>query len=127
MDLDSFEKDGVTYFELYTSCPICLDRGNQEPRSYWSHCNNNCNGHIYIGDNGTLLCPKCGVNSRILNWRILCPQCNHDDSTVSTLEEVSDEGMQYIHAVAMSSAMVQKTGIAWLQTFLSSFMKEENE
>ena len=47
MALNSFEKNGVTYFELYISCPVCMDRGNNTPHAYWSHHNNNCNGDIY--------------------------------------------------------------------------------
>jgi len=27
MELDSFEKDGVIYFEFYASYPVCFDQG----------------------------------------------------------------------------------------------------
>ena len=49
--LESFERDGYTYFHLCISCPVCIDRGNMVPQAYWSHHNNNCNGDIYLGEN----------------------------------------------------------------------------
>lgn len=127
MALDSFEKNGVTYFEFYASCPVCLDKGNQTPHLYWSHHNDNCNGLIYIGDNGTLLCPKCGVNNNILNWKVLCPNCKKDETITPALLETECEGMSFGSIVGMCGQMVQETGLAWLQTFLRSCIKEENE
>lgn len=126
MELNSFERNGVTYYELYVTCPSCLELGRNISRTYLIHHNNSCHGNIYIGDNGDLLCSICGARSNILNWKILCPNCNYDDSENLSLEEVSDEGMQLKHAVGIASQMAQKTGISWLEKFLYSF-KEEKE
>jgi hypothetical protein len=127
MDLDSFEKNGVTYFELYAGCPVCLDQKIITSHTYWSHFNNNCNGRVYIGDNGTLLCHKCGVNSHILNWKILCPNCGKGETVTPALLETECGGMSFGSIAGMCGQMVQATGIAWLQTFLGSCKKEENE
>ncbi len=123
MYLDCFEKNGVTYFELYASCPVCMASGDNTSHTYWFHFNNNCNGRVYIGDNGTLLCHKCGVNSHILNWKILCPNCEKDETVTPALLETECEGMSFGSIVGMCGQMVQATGLAWLHTLLRSCEK----
>lgn len=127
MELGSLEKNGVTYFELYASCSVCMDRGTNTTHAYWSHFNNNCNGLVYIGDNGTLLCPKCGANNNLHHWKVLCPNCENDETITPALLETEYEEMSFGSIVGMCGQMVQATGIAWLQKFLGSCKKKENE
>ena len=50
MQLDKFEEGGVTYYQLYIACPVDSGRACG-PKSFWMHCNDNCYGDIYVGDN----------------------------------------------------------------------------
>lgn len=118
MALNSFEKNGVTYFELYISCPVCLDRGNQTPHSYWSHHNNNCNGDIYMGENAFYYCKKCGATQHVYKWKYGCP--NHSSGEYEFLEASPASLAQ---AVSTAGQMVNATGIPWLQTFLANMQK----
>lgn len=71
--LNSFEKNGVTYFELFISCPVCIDRGNMTPQAYWSHHDNGCSGDIYMGENAFYYCKKCGATSHVMKMEIWMP------------------------------------------------------
>ncbi len=123
MEIDNLEKAGVTYFELYASCPVCFEHNINRPYTYWSHRNNNCNGHVYVGENGTFLCPICGVNSNIFNWKILCPNCENDETITSALLETGHKDISFGSIVAMCGQIVQATGLAWLQTCMENLKK----
>lgn len=71
MALNSFEKNGVTYFELYISCPVCVDRGNNTPHAYWSHHNNNCNGDIYMGENAFYYCKNVELPNMFISGNMV--------------------------------------------------------
>lgn len=56
-DQDVFEKDGVVYYRA------ALDDQNVDDKSISHH--NGCGGILYVGNNATMLCGKCG-NVRVL-------------------------------------------------------------
>ncbi len=117
--LDSFEKNGYTYFQLYISCPVCIDRGNMTPQAFWSHHDNNCNGDIYMGENAYYMCKKCGRTSHVMKWKYGCP--NHMNGTDYEYLEASLVALA--QAVSTAGQMVSATGLPWLQTFLANMEK----
>lgn len=117
MELDSFEKDGVTYFRLYISCPVDFDRG-KAMREYWSHYNNNCDGDIYVGENAFYYCKKCKVTQHVYKWRYHSPW--HSSVERCKLESVS---VSVAQAVSTMGQMVKQTGLAWLREFLVNMEK----
>lgn len=68
-------KDGVRYISLPFSCPNCVEMNRWSPGLYWTHYDNNCGGDMLLGDNGHLLCDKCGQHQIVTKCRFLCP--NH--------------------------------------------------
>ena len=69
--LKSLNIDGVEYFQLYISCPVCLAQGLPTTPSYWYHAVDG--GEVYIGDNGCYYCKDCGYKDLIVNWAYNCP------------------------------------------------------
>lgn len=118
MSLDNFTKNSISYFQLYISCPVCLDQGRNTSQSFWVHHNNNCNGQIYMGENAYYLCKKCNMTSHVYKWKYGCP--DHSGDTITFLEASPASLAQ---AVSTAGQLVQSTGIQWLQKFLENMQK----
>ena len=125
MSLKIIEKGEVTYFQIYVSCPICLDKGITQPQQFITHANNNCNGDMYIGDNGHYCCSKCGSNSNILKWNL--EGCDHINNIeiaqniqLRELTNPNKEHMSLPIAMGIAGQLVQRTGIEWLQRYMRS-------
>lgn len=52
--LDKYEKDGVVYYKLASA------NQDEENHSLCYHEENGCGGEMYLGNNGMLICGKCG-------------------------------------------------------------------
>ena len=115
MTLSKFEENGRTYFQLYIGCPVCLERGTNTPRSYWTHGDANCNGDIYVGDNAYYKCSKCGRSSHVKNWGYNCP-------THSSIpdEFVRVSAATLAKAIGTAAQMVTEVGLQWYQEFLKN-------
>ena len=118
-NIDSFSKDGYSYYKLYISCPVCIDMGKMTPQAFWTHHNNNCNGSIYMGENAYFMCQKCGAKQHVMKWKYGCP--NHSKSDQYEYLEASQVALA--QAVSTAGQMVTATGIQWLQTFLANMEK----
>lgn len=123
MELNHFEKDDVTFYELYVSCPICLDRGHNGLQSFLVHANGGCNGSMYCGDNGYFLCKKCGATSVVYNWQYGGCQI-HSKRAINCLEEYGNNTADRFIIFSIIGQMVPATGIAWLQRFLEILQKQ---
>ena len=119
MALNKFDKNGTSYFELFISCPVCIDRGNMTPQSYWSHHDRGCNGDIYMGENAFYYCKKCNAASHVMKWKYGCP--NH--SSGAEYEFLEASAVALAQAVSTAGQMVSATGIQWLQNFLKNMEK----
>lgn len=132
MRLKSFQENGVTYWLLFCSCPVELERGEYSPRLSWKHLDNDCLGDVYLGDNACFKCAKCGRSSHVKNWKYICP--SHANSLVALVTESNSfatsgsEGV--VAAVSMSGAVgtnldsadhiMMPSGTVWLQKFLAN-------
>ena len=117
MSLNKFEDNGVTYFELYIRCPVCIGQGKTDlPIVYWRHADNNCSGDIYVGDNAFYKCRKCGSLDHVRTWKYRCPR----HSNPSDNEFLGAEGWALTEAVTTAGQMVRDTGQAWLRRFLDN-------
>ena len=114
--IDSFQENGVTYYKLYLSCPVCLERGVSTKASFWSHYDNSCNGLIYVGENAYYKCTKCGRSAHVLDWKYSCPthSTNSSDQFIGVGAEILAK------AIAVAGQLVEAAGIAWLQIFLAN-------
>ena len=85
--IDSFKKDGATYYQLYIKCPICNERGINVPPSYWLHDVDD--GDIYIGDNAFYYCKECGYTEHLMKWKYRCSTHSSSDDDYVELTDVA--------------------------------------
>ncbi len=75
-DQDVFEKDGVVYYKAM------LDDQDVDDETVFRHNENGCGGILYVGDNATMLCGKCGykriLEANQLNRRIAADIMSRD-------------------------------------------------
>ena len=57
--LDKFEKDGVVYYKVASA------NQDKENHSLCYHEENGCGGEMYLGNNGILICEKCGEKKKL--------------------------------------------------------------
>lgn len=57
--LDKYEKDGVVYYKVASA------NQDEENHSLCYHEENGCRGEMYLGNNGILICGKCGEKERL--------------------------------------------------------------
>ena len=113
MSLNSYSKNGVTYFQLYISCPVCNNEGRNTPHSYWSHDVDG--GDVYVGDDATYQCKQCGHTRHVSAWEYGCPRHNgcsdeyvYKKTTIASLASV----------ISCAGQMVSETGLPWLRVFM---------
>lgn len=107
--------NGVQYYSAYFSCPVCIERGNTYPPSFWVH--SSCpNDHLYIGANATLYCSGCRKTMNIMDAKYACP--HHSKAA----EEYVGIGDPLTMAEAMSSALAltKRAGKDWVTRFLQA-------
>lgn len=108
-----FAEDGVTYIRLRCSNPIDLS----SPRILWKHGDNNCNGDIYLGDNGFLYCEKCRKQIGLVNAIF------KTNGTISFDEgngKITNTIKTFGAALCTSDQMVEDAGLDWLHRVLES-------
>ena len=120
MTLDHFEEDGVTYFQLYSSCPVCWSHGVTTPWSNWFHYDNNCYGDIYVGENAYYKCKKCGQLAHIQNWKVSCP--THSNSHAFYLGESCSSAANIV-GIVRTLSLTEIAGIPWVQRFCANLAK----
>jgi hypothetical protein len=117
MSLSNFTKNGVTYFQLFISCPVCQDKGVNTEHSFWTHYDNDCGGDVYLGENAFYLCKKCGKSAHAMKWRYGCPQHSNMDDELSFY---SATPAALASVVSCAGMLVTETGISWLTEFLKN-------
>lgn len=115
MSLKNYSRDGVTFFQLYISCPVCNNEGRNTPRSYWSHDVDG--GDVYVGDDATYQCKQCGHTRHVSAWEYGCPKhsgCSDDyvykKSTIASIASV----------ISCAGQLVSDAGLPWLRTFMEN-------
>lgn len=115
MSLNQFEENGDTYFQLFTSCPVCHNQGRNAPRLFWTHGDNNCHGDVYVGDNAYYKCRKCGQISHVSKLKLSCPRCSNATDGIWELKAgLSD----FSAVIGFIGQMMQTCGLTRLQKFI---------
>ena len=117
MELNKIEKEGVTYFELFISCPICYDRGIVVNQAYAIH--NECEGKMYAGDNGHYRCELCNLDAPAYYWEFEC-HCNSKSEFIPFTKTEQPKPDSTAINLSLVGQMVSITGILWLQNFLKN-------
>lgn len=118
-----FEENGAIYWELYFSCPVCLQNGIENvPLRYWEH--ESCGGRIFIGDNGMFKCEKCGHTNVIVLWQYHCPV--HEDAGLGTFVSVTNV-KTLAKCISIAGMMVEEAGTKWLIKVLEEIDKQWND
>ena len=124
MQLDKFEEDGVTYYQLLCSCPVCLSRGVNTPQTLLMHGDGNCHGDIYVGDNACCKCIKCGHLSQLSNCEFRFPCCHSDSPDALVFFDRASEG-GFSSGIGIAGQMADVAGIQWLQRFLENLQRDK--
>ena len=107
--------NGVQYYSAYFSCPVCIEKGDKHPPTFWVH---SCcpNDHLYIGSNATLYCSGCCKTMKVMDTQYACPYHSTE------AEEYVGIGDPLSMAEAMSSALalIRVTGREWVTRFLQA-------
>ena len=107
--------NGVQYYSAYFSCPVCIERRDPHPPTFWVH--SSCpDGHLYIGSNATLYCSECRQTMKMMDVKYACPY--HSNET----EEYVGIGDPLTLAESLSSALalIKITGKEWVNKFVQS-------
>ena len=106
-------RNGVSYYRLYFSCPVCRERGYHTSPTYWTHAEDG--GDIYIGSNATYYCDRCKKVLHVRNWKYKCPTHSSAYDEYVSLEF----GVETLAETLGDSLMFVKiAGISWIREFL---------
>ena len=113
--IDTFEEDGVKFVRLYCQDP---NPGIMPDSSVlWNHTDNDCNGELYLGNNGCVYCKKCKKTADIEDVSFI------DSGSIAFDNKKKNE--EYLkHLVKLIS--ISEMGIAnfdWLHDVITSVTK----
>ena len=107
------------YFELHSSCPVCVTLGRTTPATKWSHAN--CGGTMLVSNLANYKCDKCGQISHVMNWKYRCP--SHGPGFGNEMEyspcSASVEHLPYHPDLAIES------DLEWMEDFITDLRKSE--
>lgn len=108
--------NGVPYFRAFFSCPVCAERGNQAPQSYWSHAKDD--GDIYIGSDATYYCDVCGEDSisHVMGWKYKCPIHSTSEEEYVGIGDIA----VLAEVIGTCMSMTTRTGLPWMREFLKN-------
>ena len=86
---------------------------------YWKldkyvHSNNNCQGHLYLGNNGKIICAKCGDYKTITYWKLIS---NSDQLMLESSNEMQNIDM------TIAGSIIAKAGLQWFNQFTKTIME----
>lgn len=120
--VDKFEKNGVTYVRLYCQNPVDIQNGVEKvPFTFWKHEDEDCNGEIYLGDNGMLFCKKCSKCKKITETAF------NEAGMISfniKRDEIGPEAVADV--ISVSYQMIQLAGIPWLGNLFMSISDSDS-
>lgn len=111
-------RNGVSYYRLYFSCPVCKERGYHTSPSYWTHAG--CGGDIYIGSNATYYCTRCNKTLHVKNWKYRCPVHSKSNDEYESLQ-YGEETLAETLGTCLQ--FVKIVGISWLNEFLKNLQR----
>lgn len=112
VDIDKFEKDGVTYLRLHCQNPVdILKEKVNSPHILWKHGDDDCNGNIYLGDNGMLYCRKCSQYKSLLHVSF----AENNRIRFNTENKIAHSDKDLIKALVISGSMANLGGLDWLE------------
>lgn len=107
--------NGVQYYSAYFSCPVCIERGNTYPPSFWVHAG--CpDDHLYIGANATLYCSGCCKTMKVMDAQYACP---HHSTEAEEYVGIGDP-LSMAEAMSSALALIKVTGREWVTRFLQA-------
>ena len=119
--VDKFEKDGVTYVRLYCQNPVDIQNGVEKvPLIFWKHEDEDCNGEIYLGDNGMLFCKKCSKCKKITESAF-----NEAGKISFNIKRDGIEPIAVGEVIGASASMVCFAGIPWLHNLFNSISPKD--
>ena len=97
-DQEVFEKDGVVYHKL----------------DKYIHGDNECNGHLYVGDNAEIVCEKCGEIKHASYWKQESKENGDAFKILNCTNSIQDIN------TAIVGSVVSKAGLEWFGRCLSA-------
>lgn len=107
--------DGVQYYSAYFSCPVCAERGEMRPPTFWVH--SSChNDHLYIGSDATLYCSGCRNIMKIMESKYSCP---YHSSDAEEYVGIGDP-MAVAEAMCFALSLARRAGKEWITALVKS-------
>lgn len=107
--------NGVQYYSAYFSCPVCWERENKYPPTFWVH--SSCpNDHLYIGSDATLYCAGCKKIMKIHEAQYACP---HHSTEAEEYVGIGDP-LTMGEAMSFALALTKTAGKEWVRQFLQA-------
>lgn len=121
MELKSFLKDGVKYYQLFAPCPTCVELGHYITPQKWV-CQK-CRGDMYVGNNAHLYCPKCENDFKMIFAHFECPCCRQDG--LESIIKFDCRIPHSYHALAVTGVWIgNDLNLLWIKNFIEELMKQ---
>jgi len=109
------------YFELHSSCPVCVVLGRTTPATKWTHAD--CGGTMLVSNLAHYKCDKCGRISHVMNWKYRCP--SHGSGFGNEEEYSPCSATALVEALSTAMAITTKVGLEWMQDFITNLREFE--
>lgn len=106
---DAKLKGGIIFHQLRISCPICMGKGKITPKAVWTH--GECGGKLYLGQDGTILCEKCKIQSSLKEWTFACPSHSNVTNFIATNKYRPCTAADLASVVAINASLITNIGI----------------
>lgn len=113
----TFTKEGICYYRIQHNDSYHSNYGNVT----WIH-SGQCGGEIFLGDNATCICNKCGAHAPIIYWN---PQ-NQTDTKIQYVKIDMGHRFSYQEILAIAGNLSMEAGIKWLRDFTRNLIDLSN-
>ena len=122
---DAKLKGGIIFHQLRISCPICMAKGKITPKAVWIHAE--CGGKLYLGQDGTILCEKCKIQSTLKEWTFACPSHSNTANFLATNKFRPCAAADLASVVAINANLINNIGIDNFNNILEGLEEKTQE
>lgn len=122
---DAKLKGGIIFHQLSISCPICMGKGKITPKAVWIHAE--CGGILYLGQDGTILCEKCKIQSPLKEWTFACPSHSNTTNFFATNKFRPCTAADLASVFAINESLITNIGVNNFNKILQGLKEKTQE